>query len=159
LPELRTAVAGKLLADNRLAVSPNDEVLITAGAAGAINLVLDTFLNPGGRVALFDPTSPLYSFSLRQRRARLRWVPAETDGGRLRFRLDRLAGALRGAKLIVVNSPANPTGGVIAAEDLEQIAWWADRYDALIVSDEVFESYRYEGDGVSTGTLPKARGR
>ncbi|HXG09049.1 MAG TPA: aminotransferase class I/II-fold pyridoxal phosphate-dependent enzyme [Gemmataceae bacterium] len=159
LPDLRTAIAGKLLADNRLAVNPADEVLVTAGAAGAVSLIFDTFLNPGDRVVLFDPVSPLYSFTLQQRRARLRWVPTKVEDGRLRFRLDLLARALGRAKLLVINSPANPTGGVIAAEDLEQIAWWADRYDVLILSDEVFERYRYEGDGGSIGAWPRAQRR
>src|SRR5262249_27106559 len=67
--------------------------------------------------------------------------------------------ALGGARMIVVNSPSNPTGGVIAAEDLEQIAWWADRRDVLIFSDEVYARYRYEGDGGSLGTLQRARRR
>jgi aspartate/methionine/tyrosine aminotransferase len=45
---------------------------------------------------------------------------------------------------------------VVAAEDLEQVAWWADRHDVLILSDEVFERYRYEGQAVSIGALPRA---
>lgn len=159
LLELRAAVAGKLLAENRLAVSPTDEVLITAGAAGALALAFDTFVNPGDAVVLFDPCSPLYPLLLRQRRARLRWLPADTDNGRLRFRSETLAKTLRRAKLIVLNSPANPTGGTLAPEDLEQLAWWADRRDVLIVSDEVFASYRYEGEAPSIGTWPKAQRR
>src|SRR5262249_50553918 len=124
LPELRAAVAEKLLADNRLAVSPADEVLITQGAAGAFSLALDTFVNPGDRVVLFDPTSPPSPSAPRPRRARTRWVTSWVENGRLRFRLDELAKAMYRAKMIVVCSPANPTGGVIAPEDLEQIAWW-----------------------------------
>jgi len=159
LPEMRAAAAEKLLADNRLAVSPADEVLITPGAAGAFSLALDTFVNRGDRVVLFDPASPLFPLALRHRGARVRWVPAWAEDGRLRFRLDHLARALYRAKMIVVNSPANPTGAVIAPEDWEQIAWWADRRDVLIYSDESFERYQYEGEPVSPGTLPKARNR
>jgi aspartate/methionine/tyrosine aminotransferase len=159
LPELREAVAEKLLAEEHLAVSPRDEVLITHGISGAFSVVLDTFVNPGDRVVLFDPTSPLYPFSLQQRRAHIRWIPTWMENGRIRFRLDYLAKALARARLIVVTSPANPTGGVLAAEDLEQIAWWARRHDALIFSDEAFVRYRYEGTSLSIGTLPKARRR
>ncbi len=159
LPELRATVAEKLLAEHRLAVSPTDEVLITQGVAGAFSVVLDTFVNAGDRVVLFDPTSPLYVFPLRQRRARIRWIPTWMEQGRIRFRLDYLAKALQRARLIVVTSPANPSGGVIAAEDLEQIAWWAKRHDALIFSDEAFARYCYEGTSTSIGTLPKARRR
>jgi aspartate/methionine/tyrosine aminotransferase len=159
LPELRAAVAEKLLADNQLAVNPADEVLITLGAAGAFSLVADTFLNPGDRVVLFDPCSPVYPLILRHRRARPRWIDSWVEEGRLRFRLDHLKQALHGARLIVVNSPHNPTGGVLAPEDLELIAWWADRRDCLILSDEVFERYYYEEDALSLGTLPRTAKR
>jgi aspartate/methionine/tyrosine aminotransferase len=159
LPELRAAVAEKLLTERSLAVSPGDEVLITHGAAGAFSVALDTFVNPGDRVVLFDPTSPLYRLTLRQRRARVRWVPTRTEEGRLRFPLDVLDRTLRGTRLLVVNDPCNPTGGVFAAEDLEQVAWWADRHDVLLFSDEVFARYRYDGAGPSLGTLPRARRR
>ena len=159
LSELREAVAAKLAAEHDLAVSAADEVLITHGAAGAVLTALDTFVNPGDRVVLFDPASPLYAFALHQRRARLRWLPTWMENGRTRFRLDHLARALRGARLIVLNSPANPTGGVLAAEDLEQIAWWAERRDVLILSDEVFAAYHYEARSASIGTHARARRR
>jgi aspartate/methionine/tyrosine aminotransferase len=159
LPELRTAVADKLLADNNLPVSPLDEVLITAGALGAIHNVLDTFVNRGDRVVLLDPTSPLYVLAVRARKARARWLTTWMEEGRTRFRLQELARSLHGARLIILNTPANPTGGVIAPEDLEQIAWWADRNDVLILSDEVFERFVHEGEPMSIATLPKARRR
>src|SRR5207244_6502660 len=60
---------------------------------------------------------------------------------------------------IVLGPPGNRTGGVIAAEELEQIAWWAERKDVLIYSDEVFERYHYEGTRASIGTFAKARRR
>jgi aspartate/methionine/tyrosine aminotransferase len=159
LPELREAVAAKLLVENCLAVSPAEEVLITAGALGAVQTVLDAFVNRGDRVVLLDPTSPLYPLALRTRRARVVWLSTWVDEGRTRFRLDHLARALRGARLLVLNSPANPTGGVVAAEDLEQVAWWAERHDVLILSDEVFERFHHETEPVSIGTLPRARRR
>jgi aspartate/methionine/tyrosine aminotransferase len=159
LSELRAAVAEKLLAGSGLAVSPADEVLVTHGAAGAFSTAIDTFINPGDRVVLFDPTSPLFPLALGSRRARLRWVPTWMEDGRVRFRLDHLDRALRGARLLVVTTPANPTGGALSAEDLEQIAWWADHRDVLIFNDEVYERFRYEGEAPSLGTLPRARNR
>jgi aspartate/methionine/tyrosine aminotransferase len=159
LPELREAIALKLHREQKLAVDPGDEVLVTSGAAGAFNVVIDALLNPGARVVLFDPTSPLYSMVLRQRHARIRWIPTWMENGRTRFRLDHLAKSLRGARLLVLNSPGNPTGGIIAAEDLEQIAWWADRYDVLILNDAVFAAYQYDGVRRSIGTFQKAQRR
>jgi aspartate/methionine/tyrosine aminotransferase len=158
LPELREAVAAKLAADSKLPVEPGS-VLIAAGALGAIHVVLDAFVNRGDRVVLLDPASPIYPLAVRTRRARVRWLPTWCDNGRTRFRLDHLARALSGARLLVLNSPGNPTGTVVAAEDLEQVAWWAERHDVLILSDEVFERYQYDGETASIGGLAKARGR
>jgi aspartate/methionine/tyrosine aminotransferase len=159
LPELRAAVAATLGADGGLQVDPAEEVLVTAGALGAVQTVLDAFVNRGDRVLLLDPTSPLYPLALGTRGARAHWLPTWLEDGRTRFRLDRLARSLRGTRLLILNAPANPTGGMVAAEDLEQVAWWADRHDVLILSDAVFERYRYEGAAVSIAALPRARRR
>jgi aspartate/methionine/tyrosine aminotransferase len=155
LPELRETIAARLQQLDRLSVRPAEEVLVTHGIAGAFSAVLDTFVNERARVVLFDPTSPLHVLALRYRRARIRWVASQVEDGRIRFRLDHLARALHGARLIVVTSPANPTGGVLAPEDLEQIAWWADHHDVLIFNDEAFASYQYDGERLSIGSLEK----
>jgi aspartate/methionine/tyrosine aminotransferase len=159
LPELRQAVADRLFGGLGPGGRPAGDVLITHGAAGAFSVALESFVNPGDRVVLFDPTSPLFILALRHRRARVRWVPARAEQGRLRFRLDHLARALRRARLVVVNSPANPTGGAIAPEDLEQIAWWANRHDVLVYSDEAFAAYQYEGTPCPVASFRPARQR
>jgi aspartate/methionine/tyrosine aminotransferase len=158
MPELRQAVAELLLGEHRLSFSPTEEVQITAGALGAVGTILDAFVNRGDRVVLLDPGSPLYPLAVRTRGARVRWLATTVDGGRTRFRLDHLARALRGAKLVVLQSPANPTGGVVEPEDLEQVAWWADRHDVLILSDEVFQRFHLPGP-LSIATLARARKR
>jgi aspartate/methionine/tyrosine aminotransferase len=158
LPELRAAVADRL-AGRGLAVSSVDEVLVTAGASGAFFTALDTFVNPGDRVVLFAPTSPLFALGLQHRRARVRWVPTTTEAGRLRFGMEPFTKALPGAKLLVLADPANPTGGVLTPEDLEQIAWWANKYDVLIYVDETFDRFRYEGEPVSVASFAPARKR
>lgn len=142
LPELRAAVAAKLRADNDLSFSP-EEVLITAGAFGAVQAVLDGLVNRGDRVVLCDPCSPLYPLAVRTRRARVHWLSTWAEDGRTRFRTDHLARALAGARLLVLNSPCNPTGAVLTPEALEQIAWWAGRHEVLVLSDEVFERYHH----------------
>ncbi len=159
LPQLRGAVAERLLGEQQLAVSPTDEVLITSGAAGALHTVLDAFVNKGDRVVLLDPSSPLFGLSLKTHGARTRWLYSWVEDGRTRFRLDELDRALRGAKMMILASPGNPGGGMIAPEDLEQLAWWAEKRDVLLVSDECFAPFRYEGEGLSLGTLARAHRR
>jgi aspartate/methionine/tyrosine aminotransferase len=159
LSSLREAIAQHLFSEQLLSVRPLDEVLVTLGAAGAFHVALESFVSGGDRVVLFDPTSPLFILALRYRGARIRWIETSMEDGRIRFRLDRLARALHRAKMVVVNTPANPTGGTFAREDLEQIAWWANRHDVLIFSDEVYGRYRYDGTARSIGTLSPARQR
>jgi len=159
LPELRAAVAEKLGAEQGLTVSPAEEVLITAGAGGALRTALDALVNRGGRVVLFDPSSPLFVLALKSHRARVCWLYSWNEGGRLCFRLPELDRALRGARLMVLSTPGNPTGGCIAAEDLEQLAWWANKHDVLLIDDQTFAAFRYEGDAVSLSGLSHARDR
>jgi aspartate/methionine/tyrosine aminotransferase len=159
LPELRAILAAHLLLENRLAFLPAEELLVTSGALGAVQIVLDAFVNRGSPVALVDPVSPLYPLLCRTRGASIRWVGTRVEEGRLRLRFDHLSRALRGARLLVLNSPANPTGAIIAEEDLDQIVWWATRHDVLILSDEVFARFAYQTEAVSMATLPQARAR
>src|SRR5260370_17187691 len=90
LPELRTAVAEKLHSDNGLTVHPHDEVLITHGATGAFYTALDTFVDPGDKVVLFDPTSPLFALAANHRRAPVRWINTCLEHGTPPFRLPPL---------------------------------------------------------------------
>ena len=66
---------------------------------------------------------------------------------------------MRGAKLLVLADPVNPTGAVFAPEDLEQIAWWANRHDVLIVQDDTFARFQYEGGRRRLATFPAAARR
>ena len=159
LPQLRIAVAEKLHLEQQLAANPQEEVLITHGAAGALHTILDAFVNRGDRVVLFDPTSPLFTLALRAHGARIRWIPSWNEDGRARFQSEDLERSLRRAKLLVLASPGNPLGGVIAAEDLERIAWWADRHDVLIATDECLAPFVYEGEWSAIGTQERARKR
>jgi aspartate/methionine/tyrosine aminotransferase len=159
LGELRQAVAAKLLADQKLELNPSNEVLITHGAAGAFGLALDAFVNPGQAVVLFEPASPLFHLGLRQRRVRVRSIVTTMENGFIRFQLPEFIQAVRGARIIVLNQPSNPTGGIFAREDLEQIAWWANRRDVLILNDETFERFQYEGERTCIGTIAAAANR
>ncbi|MFN4259663.1 MAG: pyridoxal phosphate-dependent aminotransferase [Gemmataceae bacterium] len=159
LPELRGAVADWLRAEQGLSVSPQDEVLITAGAAGAFATAIATFVNAGDRVALFDPASPLHIAVLKQQRARIHWIPTWMEDGYTRFRLEHLVKALGRVKLLILTAPNNPTGGVVRNEDLEALAWWAERRDVLLISDDVFHHYWYDGLRHGLATFPKAGAR
>ncbi len=154
LPELRQELAGRT---NKF--SAEDEILITHGATGAFATVIDVFVNPGDKVILFDPTSPIFSLGLKHRRAKIRWVETWLEDGKTRFDIEDLTAALRGSKLLVLCDPVNPTGGVFAAEDFELIAWWAKKHDVPIYLDESFEQFRYEPERPRLASFPHAENR
>ncbi|MSR52147.1 MAG: pyridoxal phosphate-dependent aminotransferase [Gemmataceae bacterium] len=159
LLELRSDLAAEFQLNHGVEHDPNDEVLITHGATGAFASCIDAFVNPGDAAVLFDPTSPIFSIGLKHRRARVRWVPTWSDQGQLRFAMDRFAQVMRGAKLLVLADPANPTGCVLAPEDIEQIAFWARKHDVLIFQDASFDRWRSEPARTRLASLPNANAR
>ena len=159
LPELRRAVVAKLARDNGIDVDGGDEVAITNGVSQGIHVVFDTFVNPGDKIVLVDPTFLVYPLAAQYHRARVAWVPSRLETGRTKLDEPKLERAMRGAKLVVVNSPSNPTGGVLEPETLERILGLARRHDVLVLSDEVYERFQYDGEHVSIASLPGARER
>ena len=157
--DLREEIAGRHLAENGASYNPADEVLITHGASGAFATVVDTFLNPGDKVVLFDPTSPIFALGAKHRRARIRWVETWLEDGKTRFDIEAFINVMRGARLLILADPGNPTGGLLAPEDLEQIAFWANKHDVLIYVDESFGRFRYTTERVHLASLPHARNR
>ena len=159
LLELRRAVADKLARDNGIEADAGDEVAILNGVSQAIHVVFDTFVNPGDTVVLVDPTFLVYPLSTQYHRARAAWIPSWLENGRTKLDDRQLERAMRGAKLAVVNSPSNPTGGVLEPETLERILGLARKHDVLVLSDEVYERFHYDGEHVSIASLPGARER
>lgn len=154
---LRRRIAQFLDEESRIDADPHREILISNGVSQAVGLALDAFVDPGDRVVLFDPSFFIYRQAAENRRARVVFVSTELDDGRTLFEERELARKLRGAKMLFVNSPANPTGGVLDPESLERIAYWCKRRRVLIFSDEVYGRFQYEGDRLSIGALPAAR--
>jgi len=159
LPELRTAFASKLDHENDLHANPDRELLVVNGVSQGLGLFLDTFLDPGESVVLFDPGYFMHRLAAQHRRLKLRMIPTTLDSGWLRFDERHLAKSLRGSKALLLNSPCNPTGGVIEPTDLERIAFWCKRRDVLMFSDEVYEHFHFVPRPPSIGTLPDAKKR
>jgi aspartate/methionine/tyrosine aminotransferase len=153
LLSLRQAIADEAKARGRL-FDPRTEVVVTHGASAAYAAALDAFANTGTRVVLFDPCSPLFAIGAKSRRAAIRWVPTTTEAGRFRFDPDALYKAFRGASLFVLSEPNNPTGATLGDEELEQIAWAANRSDVLIYLDESFARFRYDESACRLPSLP-----
>ena len=108
---------------------------------------------------LIDPCSPVFALGAKSRRARVLWVPTTQEDGRVHFPEHLLVKAMRGARLLAFADPGNPTGGSIAPEDFERIAWFADRHDVLLYVDETFARFLYDGPAANLATMPGAARR
>ncbi len=141
LPVLARIIADRYQTAGRT-INPSTDVLATHGATAAFTAALDAFVNPGDRVVMFDPCSPLFALGTKSRHANVRWVPTWIEDGRCRYIAATFERAMRGAKMLVLSDPGNPTGGCLANEDLEHIAWIAGGYGVLVYFDESFAAFR-----------------
>lgn len=155
LPELRTAITERYRQTGRTLPTDSD-ILATHGATAAFTAALDAFVNPGDRVVLFDPCSPMFALGAKSRHAAVRWVPTWIEDGRCRYIAAEFEKAMRSAKMLVFSDPGNPTGGCFANEDLEHIAWIAGAYGVLVYLDESFAALRYGDSTRLLATMPGA---
>lgn len=129
----------------------HDAVLITSGVSGGMLLAFMALLNPGDKVAIPDPYFVMYKHLC----GLLGGVPIYVDTyPDFQLTADRLDEAGAGdAKLLMVNSPCNPTSQVFPGEELRRIADWAKRNDVFVVSDEIYRVFCYDGDFESIASM------
>jgi aspartate/methionine/tyrosine aminotransferase len=145
-PHLRAAVAEKLARDNGLSYDPDHEILITDGATGGLAVALAALVQPGDDVLLPDPIYDAYSGPIALWGGRPVSVPAVIRSGR--FVLDRaaLGAALtQQTRVLLLNTPWNPTGTVFSRQELSEIMAFAAEHDLAVLSDEIYEMLVYDG--------------
>ncbi|HVQ87347.1 MAG TPA: pyridoxal phosphate-dependent aminotransferase [Actinomycetes bacterium] len=158
IPELRQAVAAHQSGLYDLAVDPDREVLITAGATEAIAAAMFAFVDIGDEVVALEPFYDSYRATVTM--ARGRCVPVRLDSPDFRLDEARLRAAVSPkTKLILLNSPHNPTGAVLSMAELEAVAKIAIEHDLLVVSDEVYEHLAFDEPHIPIATLPGMRER
>ena len=158
IADLRLAVAEHQKRFYDLDFDPDTEVLITAGATEAIAAVMLSLLEPGDEVVLFEPYYDSHVAGIAMAGAQRRLVTLRPP--HYRFDPDELAAAIGPrTRMIVVNSPHNPTGKVFDREELELIAGLCRQHDLLAVTDEVYEHLAYDGEHIPMATLPGMRER
>ncbi|MFP5019367.1 pyridoxal phosphate-dependent aminotransferase [Pseudonocardia phyllosphaerae] len=153
VPALREAVAEHQRRFHGLTVDPAD-VVITTGATEAISATLLGLCGPGDEVVTFEPTYDSYAAATALAGATLRTVPLRAPD--FTFDDDELAAAFSGrTKVVLVNTPHNPTGAVFTREQLLRIGELAVAHDAVIVTDEVYEHMTFDGaEHVPMASLP-----
>jgi N-succinyldiaminopimelate aminotransferase len=162
IPALRTAVAEHQRAFWGLDYEPDGEVVVTAGATEAVAAAILALCEPGDEVVCFEPYYDSYAASIALAGAIRRPVTLRPGpDGRYVFDSDALARAFGpGTRLVLLNSPHNPTGKVFTRDELGQIATLCQEYDAYAVCDEVYEHLIYDdGRHVPLASLPGMRDR
>lgn len=160
MPALREAIAEKLQRENGLRYEPLSEVLVTCGAQEAISVIMQTLLDPGDEVLLPEPFYTAYEMAIGLAHGKVVHVPTYAEQN---FEVQPAAIAARiteRSRMIVLVSPNNPTGGVISAAALEEIAAIASRHNLIVVTDELYEKVLFDGaQAPSMALLPGMRER
>ncbi|WP_461024637.1 pyridoxal phosphate-dependent aminotransferase [Thalassiella azotivora] len=154
VPALREAVADHQRRRYGLDVDPDSEVLVTTGATEAIAVGVLALVEAGDEVVVFEPYYDSYAASIALAGGVRRPVPLPPPGEPLDEA--RLAAAFGPrTRLVLLNSPHNPTGRVLTADELAAVARLARQHDALVLSDEVYEHLTFDGrPHVPVATLP-----
>ncbi len=158
IPELRTAIAAHQKRFYGLDVDADSEVLVTAGATEAIAAAMLALLEPGDEVIALEPYYDSYAACIAMAGARR--VPVTLRPPLFRPDLDAIRDAITSrTRLVLLNTPHNPTGMVATKEELTAIAEIAVRHDLLVVTDEVYEHLVFAGGHIPIATLPGMRER
>lgn len=150
LLSLRKAIVKKLAVKNKIKTKP-ENILVTAGTTGAIFLAFFTLLDPGDEVIILDPYFVAYKEIANLIGAKPKIVPTLNN-----FQPD--IAAIKKAistktKLIIINSPNNPSGAVYEKENILEIVKLAKENNLTILSDEVYEDFIYEGEHFSPASI------
>lgn len=157
-PVLRGAIAAHQARFYGLEPDPDGEVLVTTGATEALAATLLALLEPGDEVVTFTPHYDAYGALIAlaggvHRTVALRGPAFTADHDELE------AAVTDRTRVILVNDPHNPTGAVLPAATRELIVTLAERHDAIVVTDEVYEHLRFDGAHVPIATIPGASER
>ncbi len=151
IPELREAIASKLREENGLEVN-KDNIVVTPGSKQAIFYSVMALVDEGDEVIIPTPAWPSYMEIVTIAGGRVREVPS----------LSNFATSIEGineaitdrTKLIIINSPNNPTGYVMSKKEISELADLVADHDIFVLSDEIYEKLVYEGEHISIGSLP-----
>jgi aspartate aminotransferase len=154
IPQLREAIAEDATARKGFPVTP-DRVFVTVGGKGVMLYAILGLIDPGDEAIVPDPGYPIYESLVCFVGGTPVPIPIRMEND-FRLDVDELATLITPkTRMIVINSPANPTGGVLTRGDLERVAELAQRHDLVVLADEIYGRILYDGtEHVSIASLP-----
>jgi len=153
IPELREAIAAHVARSRNITVGA-DNVVVVPGAKPIMYFVMTALLEEGDEVIYPDPGFPIYASMANFTGAVAKPMKLRGANG-WRFDLDEFrASVTPRTKLIILNSPHNPTGTILTRDELDVIAAMAQKYDCMVLSDEIYERIIYSGEHISIASLP-----
>ncbi len=158
LPDTKKVFSEFLARDRGVEVKP-ENIVVTPGAKPILFFSILALVDEGDEVIYPNPGFPIYESVINFVGAKPVPIPLREERA-FSFDLDEMKGLVNDkTKLIIVNSPQNPTGGVLTPEDMKGIAELAVKHDAWILSDEIYSKVIYEGKHVSMYDYPEAMDR
>ena len=143
LLELREVISQYCKKKEHIDYNPLDEIIVTVGAMEGLYLSLLSLLNPGDEVIIPAPYYVNYEQMVQMCHAKP-IVVDNPDGEKLGFKVEDVEKAITDkTKVIIINTPSNPSGKIIPAEKIEALATLAKQYDLVIISDEVYKCLIY----------------
>jgi aspartate/methionine/tyrosine aminotransferase len=152
IPELREAIANRWRVDTGVEVDPDTQVTVTSGCTEALAATFLGLLDPGDRVVLFEPSYDAYPVGCALAGAEPVYVTLRAPA--FGFDEEEVREAFgSGPRMVVVNTPHNPTGRVFTRAELSLIAELCQTHDVIAVTDEVYERMTYEGEHLRLATF------
>jgi aspartate/methionine/tyrosine aminotransferase len=153
IPDLREAIASYVNGSRGTSFEA-DQVIVMPGGKPVMFFVMLALLERGDEAIFPDPGFPIYQSMIDFSGATAVPIPLREENG-FRLDVDELASLMSDrTKLLIINSPANPTGGVLERAHLEAIAELAVKHDVTVLSDEIYSELLYEGEHISIATMP-----
>ena len=157
-PELRQRIANEIRETRGVSVT-GDNVVVTPGGKPIMFFLMMAVVDPGDEVLYPNPGFPIYESMI----SFVGGVPVPMqlhESKDFNIDIDEIAGQITGrTKLMVINSPNNPCGSIIPREDLERLSELAKEHDIIVLSDEIYSKFLYEGEHHSVSTFPDMRER
>lgn len=156
---LKEAIANKLAQDNRVFVDPKKEIIVTAGAVEGLTISTLALLEPGDEVLILNPAFTSYFNQVRYPGAVPISVPLRWEK-RFQPQLKDLQEKVTDkTRMLILNTPHNPTGTVFHSETIGMLAQFAKDHDLLVLSDECYDDIVFAGEHLSIASIPGMKER